>query len=416
METLTKPFEFSRTVGPADTSDLRAYVTELTKQIVATRTVNYNPADFGGSGPDEMESPGCETRVTTILKGELAAAGIEFMTHGKDPKRENLLATVGRGEPGYRKLLLLLHTDTVPSGDPLQWTRPPFEPYEKEGWLYGRGVLDNKGPLAASFAAFLRLKAVEHEIPGQVVFGAVADEEVNTGYGLPYLTENGLLDATDALIPDIAGEMREIDVAEKGCFHVRVTCLGKAAHAMEPEKGVNAITSLSRFIAAVMGEMKLEHEVHPVLGSPTLKLGLVRGGSAPNAVAAEANCLFDIRFVPGMTAAGVERQFAEFAERAKLEGTTFKIEVRTRARPTEVSRDAAILKVLAKHAPEAKPIGIGGGTFCKELILRGIEAVGWAPGDGQYFHMIDERIEVAQLVTFAERLVEVARDVASQRV
>src|SRR5262245_51548515 len=230
---------------------LKPFIIDLTLRICRERTVNYAPEDFPGGGPDGMEGPGMESRVVRVLEKELKTLGIPWTTHAKVKGRESLLATVGRKRPEYRHLLVLLHTDTVPSGAPSDWRFAPFEPFEKDGRLYGRGVLDDKGPLAASFAALRILKEHEADLPGAFTFGAVGDEEVGAGVGLPYLIEKGVIECTDAVIPDIAGNMREINVAEKGRVLLKVRTRGRQAHAMDPSRGINAIHAMARALGAI---------------------------------------------------------------------------------------------------------------------------------------------------------------------
>src|SRR5262249_46152351 len=153
---------------------------------------------------------------------------------------------VGKAQTGYRKLMVLLHTDVVPSGDPAAWKFAPFEPFEREGNLYGRGSVDGKGPLASAFATLLILTQYDQFVEGESIFGAVGDEEVGIGVGIEPLLEQRLIDCTDAIIPDIAGDMREINIAEKGRVLLKVKAHGKQAHAMNPAKGVNAIHAMSR--------------------------------------------------------------------------------------------------------------------------------------------------------------------------
>jgi acetylornithine deacetylase/succinyl-diaminopimelate desuccinylase-like protein len=86
------------------------------------------------------------------------------------------------------------------------------------------------------------------------------------------------------------------------------------------------------------------------------------------------------------------------------------------ALPCEVSPEAPIVKRLLRHAPDAKVIGSGGGTFAKDLVLMGVDAVGWAPGDEATYHQPNEEIEVEQLVVFAGRLAALALEIASERV
>src|SRR5215470_3569694 len=129
---------------------MRSFIVDLTLRICRERTVDYFLEDFPGGGPDGMQSPGEEGKVVRILEGELAARSILATTHTKVTGRENLLARVGKAKPGYRKLLVLLHTDVVPSGDPSAWKFAPFDPFEKNDKLFGRGVLDDKGPLVSA--------------------------------------------------------------------------------------------------------------------------------------------------------------------------------------------------------------------------------------------------------------------------
>jgi acetylornithine deacetylase/succinyl-diaminopimelate desuccinylase-like protein len=408
-----------------EAASLRSFIIDLALRVCRERTVNYNPADFPGGGPDGMEGPGQESRVCQVLGRELAGLGVPYTTHAKVAGRDSLLATVGRSDPAYRHLLVLLHSDTVPSGSPTDWSFPPFEPFEKDGTLYGRGVLDDKGPLAASFAALKILKRHEAAMPGAFTFGAVADEEVGIGVGLPFLIEKGLIRCTDAVIPDIAGNMKEINVAEKGRVALRLTARGKQAHAMDPSKGINAIQALGRVLVAIDG-LRLEHAAHPILGGPTINVALVRGGVAPNVVPADAEATLDIRYVPGQTSAGIRAEIQALADRVLagadgspgaggIPGATVRVEVLQDALPCEVSPQAPIVERLLRHAPDAKVIGSGGGTFAKDLVLMGVDAVGWAPGDEKTYHQPNEEIAIDQLVTFAGRLAALAFEIASER-
>ncbi|HEV8702812.1 MAG TPA: M20/M25/M40 family metallo-hydrolase [Candidatus Polarisedimenticolia bacterium] len=398
---------------------LRSFIVDLTLRVCRERTVNYFPEDFPGGGPDGMTSPGQEGKVTAVLAGELQKLDMRPTTHAKVPGRDNLLATVGKGQPGFRHMLVLLHTDVVPSGAPSDWRFSPFEPFEKGGKLYGRGVLDDKGPLVASFAALRILKAHEDQLQGAFTFGAVGDEEVGIGVGLPFLIEQGLIKCTDAVIPDIAGNMKEINIAEKGRVLLKVKARGKQAHAMEPAKGVNAINAMSRFLVALQNT-RLRHRAHPVLGGPTVNAGLIRGGVAPNAVPADCEATLDIRYVPGQTGDGIRAEVQALADEAiwgpgEVAAGSLSVEILQDAKPCEVAPDAPIVKRILRHAPDAKITGSGGGTFAKDLVLMGVDAVGWSCGDEATYHQPNEEIEVEQLVTFAGRLANLAFEIANEK-
>ena len=421
MTTKPGPGAEPRALGEAAQA-LRRYIVDLTLRICRERTVNYMPADFPGGGPDGMPGPGQESRVTAILGEELKKIGVPFTTHAKVPGRDSLLASVGQKKPGYRHLLVLLHTDTVPAGAPSDWSFQPYEPFERDGKLFGRGVLDDKGPLAASFAALRLVAERARDLPGAFTFGAVCDEEVGIGVGLPYLIERGVIACTDAVIPDIAGNMKEINVAEKGRVLLKVVAHGRQAHAMDPSKGVNAIQALSRVLVG-LETASLAHQPHPILGGPTINAGLIRGGVAPNAVPADAEAVLDIRYVPGQTASAIRAEVARIAEQAVASAprtgageASVTVAIVQDAKPCAVSPEAPIVKRLLRHAPDAKVIGSGGGTFAKDLVLMGVDAVGWAPGDEKTYHQPNEEIEVDQLVTFAGKLAALALEVASEKV
>jgi acetylornithine deacetylase/succinyl-diaminopimelate desuccinylase-like protein len=395
-----------------EAESMRALIVDLTLRICRERTVDYFLEDFPGEGPDGMASPGEEGKVVAILEPELASHSISFTTHAKVAGRENLIARVGKAKPGYRKLMVLLHTDVVPSGDPSAWKFAPFDPFEKAGKLYGRGVLDDKGPLASAFATLLILKKYERFVDGEFIFGAVGDEEVGIGVGIDYLLEEKLIDCTDAIIPDIAGDMREINVAEKGRVLLKVKAHGRQAHAMNPAKGVNAIHAMSRFLLALEG-LHLRHQAHPILGGPTINTGLITGGMAPNAVAADCEVTLDIRYVPSQTPDKIRGEVQSLAGSVKMPGATFSVEIFKSSLPCEVSPEAPIVKLIQKHAPDAKVVGSGGGTFANPLVQAGIQAVGWAPGNEETYHEPNEEIEIAQLTTFAGKLANLAFELCS---
>ncbi|HKY32337.1 MAG TPA: M20/M25/M40 family metallo-hydrolase [Candidatus Polarisedimenticolia bacterium] len=396
--------------------ELRPFIVDLTLRICRVRTVDYFVEDFPAGGPDGMASPGEEGKVVAILQPELDRLGIPHTSHAKVPGRENLLARVGRGVPGHRRLMVMLHTDVVPSGSPSAWRFAPFEPFEKDGKLYGRGVLDDKGPLASSFAALALLKRHEEHIPGEFVFAAVGDEEVGVGVGVDHLLEQGLIDCTDAIIPDIAGDMKEINVAEKGRVLLKVRAKGRQAHAMNPAKGINAIHAMARFLLALEESAALRHTPHAVLGGPTINTGLIRGGMAPNAVAADCETTLDIRYVPSQSAQAIREEIQALAGKVSMPGASFEVEIFQDALPCEVSPQAPIVQAILEHAPGARVVGSGGGTFAKPLVLAGVEAVGWAPGNEATYHEPNEEIEVEQLVVFAGRLAALALDVCSRKV
>jgi acetylornithine deacetylase/succinyl-diaminopimelate desuccinylase-like protein len=134
---------------------------------------------------------------------------------------------------------------------------------------------------------------------------------------------------------------------------------------------------------------------------------------APNAVAAECEVTLDIRYVPSQTAASIRDEIQAMADAVQMPGATFSVQIFKSSLPCEVSPEAPIVKLILKHAPDAKVVGSGGGTFANPLVQAGIQAVGWAPGNEETYHEPNEEVEISQLTTFAGRLANLALDVCS---
>ena len=107
---------------------------------------------------DTSNPPGNEDKAARLVAAKLHAAGIEAVLVPFAPGRTNLVARL-KGDGSKRPLLLLAHLDVVgAAGQP--WTMPPFHVTEKDGWLYGRGVTDDKSWAAMATALLIELKRV----------------------------------------------------------------------------------------------------------------------------------------------------------------------------------------------------------------------------------------------------------------
>ncbi|MBT3405594.1 M20/M25/M40 family metallo-hydrolase [Candidatus Woesearchaeota archaeon] len=390
-------------------------IVDLTQRLVAIRTVNYDTTNFPNGGPDGMESPGEESKVAEVIADEFRAMGIEPQFFGEHP-RQDVVGVIGRQEPGYRKLLLPTHSDTVPSGEEA-WTEmaDPFKPVVKDGYIFGRGSFDNKGPMAATIAMARMLKQYEDQIPGAIIFAAVHDEEVGMSAGLTELVKSGSIDATDAIIPDVGEEMARVIIAEKEIMMLDVIAKGKEAHGSTPQNGINAVVALAGYMAA-LDNYVLRHEADPRFSDgPTINVGMLNGGSAPNTVPGSAKASLDMRYLPGRTRRQVLRELRNLRRTYEKGGATFRPVVKMHMESHSVDPDDDLVKAIVQYSG-ADAIGIGGRTVCGALAKAGLTAVGWGPGEDKYFHVADERIAVQQLVDFAAKGSEIAMYVAQQRV
>ena len=105
-------------------------------------------------GVDTVNPPGNEANAVAFYAQYFDQLGIAYETGESAPGRGNLWARLkGGAAPG---LMLLQHTDVVP-GDPRYWLSDPLRAEIREGYLYGRGVVDMKGTGIAQFLAFVAI-------------------------------------------------------------------------------------------------------------------------------------------------------------------------------------------------------------------------------------------------------------------
>jgi acetylornithine deacetylase/succinyl-diaminopimelate desuccinylase-like protein len=126
---------------------------------------------------DTTNPPGNETRAAEYLQRVAAEAGIPCELLGESG-RLNFVARLS-GSGGRRPLLLMAHTDVVPS-EPAHWTAGPFSAEIRGGLMYGRGTLDDKSLLAAELAVLVELKRRGEALSRDVILLAEADEEAGS--------------------------------------------------------------------------------------------------------------------------------------------------------------------------------------------------------------------------------------------
>jgi acetylornithine deacetylase len=162
---------------------------------------------------------------------------------------------------------------------------PPFFPSRiEEGKLFGRGSCDAKGILAAQVAAAERLRANGETRIGLVFVGG--EERGSDGAR----AANAIASKTRFLVNGEPTDLR-LGAATRGCYRVKLTATGKAAHSGYPELGESAIEKL---IDCLMGLRAADWPADPLLGTTHYTVGLINGGVAPNVIPphAEAEVFF----------------------------------------------------------------------------------------------------------------------------
>ena len=227
--------------------------------------------------------PGNEKTVVAYIKNYFKANKIPYKIIAKEKSRPSIIGSLGFGKKPT--LMVVCHSDVVPAGS--GWSTNPFKLVKKGTKWYARGVVDNKGPLAGMLCVAKILKRYESQLKGRILFAVVADEERGSVYGLKHVLK--MMKKIDlpknAIAPDTGGHNLKIEIAEKGVLWVKIKFVGTQAHGSRPELGKNAIGAAGIFIELLKNH-KFLYKPHKLLKKPSMNIGKIEGGSAPNMVAA----------------------------------------------------------------------------------------------------------------------------------
>ena len=365
----------------------RGELIDLLSRLVEARSVN---------------PPGDEFQPAAVAEEFLREREIPFEKYEPETGRTNLVASLGSGSP---VLAAVAHLDTVPEGE--GWETDPFKATVKDDVMIGRGTCDNKGTAAALLLLAEYLAAEGLPARGTLQVILAADEEWGSRFGMEYLLSESVVKPDAVVVPDAPDHMACITVSEKGALFIRLRAEGVQAHGSTPEKGKNAILRMKVLLDHV-ADITFDAEPSPLHTPPTINVGRIRGGDAPNMVPAWCEVDLDIRYIPGMeTSSVLEKLDAAVSRAAEAVGEKcFARELVSDLPPTSVARDCLLARLVKSSALEVlgrepKPSGLSGATVAKQFILSGIDAVGFTPGDPGAPHAANEWIEINELLDFA---------------
>lgn len=208
----------------------------------------------------------------------------------------NVVGAWRPSSPKGRSLILNGHIDVVPEGPHEMWSRNPFEPAVKDGWLYGRGSGDMKAGLILNVYALRALRALGFQPAADVYQQSVVEEECTGNGALACLQRGYRADA--ALIPEPSSGV--LTIAQVGVMWFQVKVTGHPVHVYKADAGSNAIESAFRLIQQLRElekkwNAKKAHDKHfcdhhhPV----NFNVGKIAGGDWASSV--PAWCTFDMR-------------------------------------------------------------------------------------------------------------------------
>ena len=231
--------------------------------------------------------------------------------------RYNVVARRAASAEGGQSVIFNGHLDVV-SPEPVSlWDMDPFDPVERDGWLYGRGAGDMKSGVAAMTYAVHAVEKTGFGFKAPVTIEAVIEEECGGNGALACVAAGH--DAEAVLIPEPFG--LAILTAQLGVLWFKVSLTGVPRHVHEAQAGVNAIEKCIPLITALRElEAEMNHEVHPIyedIQHPiNLNIGIIKGGDWPSTVPAAAEFHSRLSFFPGITFDQTRRRIIDTIARA----------------------------------------------------------------------------------------------------
>ena len=235
------------------------------------------------------------------------------------PTIPNLWARFGRDAPNFA---FAGHTDVVPPGDEARWRFPPFSAELAEGALWGRGVSDMKGGVAAALAAALRFVA-RGQFKGSISFLLTGDEEGPAVNGTVKLLDWALQrgERFDACLlgePTSQATLGDtIKNGRRGSLNGRLTLHGKQGHVAYPQLADNPIRALAPVLEALRSP-PLDAGTADFDPSNLEIVSVDVGNPATNVIPGEVRLVFNVRFndrwTPQTLAAEIERRVAATAK------------------------------------------------------------------------------------------------------
>ncbi|MFO7303538.1 MAG: succinyl-diaminopimelate desuccinylase [Acidobacteriota bacterium] len=304
------------------------------------------------------------------------------------------------------------HVDVVPPGPIDDWTSPPFEPTERDGYLYGRGASDMKGPLAAMITAAERLAA--GDVPGSIALLVTSDEEGDAVDGTARVVEwlRARGESIDACIvgePTSSGRFGDtIKNGRRGSLSGELRVFGVQCHIAYPERGRNPILQA----LPVLNELaSIRWDEGNTDFPPTqFQISNIHAGTgAANVIPGVLEVSFNFRFSPESTAEDLQARVRELIEQHGLEHElVWKPVAQPFATPRGPLVDAVIDAVRAETGivPE---LSTSGGTSDGRFVatLAG-EVVEFGPTNDT-IHKINERIRIADLGALSRIYEDAAR-------
>lgn len=256
-------------------------IIEFTRQLVATPSQNLIDSESG---------------VANLVFDKLRSFGFDPKIIGPEA-HPSIICNIEKPN-SHKTIWLESCLDTVPAGDAVHWTHPPFEARIVGNKMYGRGTADSK--VAIALFCYLAKELVEDKnFKASIFLGFDADEQTGNFTGVKEVIKHA--PKADICVLGYQG-INEISIGARGWLRIKITALGKSAHTgSRTNKGINAIHVMGKIINAITS-LDLGQKIEPFFefGS-TLNVSQINGGVAINIVPDKCEADVDIRLLPSQT-------------------------------------------------------------------------------------------------------------------
>ena len=420
---------------------------------------------------DTTNPPGDELKAALFLKAILERDGIPTRVIESAPGRANIYARL-KGNGAKKAIVLMHHMDVVPAEAKL-WKEPPFSGAIKDGSVWGRGAIDNKGGGVMGLMTLLALKRQNVQLKSDVIFLGTADEEAGGVLGAGFLLEKHpeLFEHVGVVLNEGGGirlgedgraRLYSVGVAEKVPLWLRLTAPGSPGHAASPgdnQAVLKLIAALAR-IATYQSPIKVVPEVQkfyadsaasapagrreqyldlrkalqdPVFAAEFLKdrsnnarvrntisITGIKGSDKINVIPAEASAEIDVRLLPGE-----EPQLFIGEMRRVIADASIKIEILLSRAAASSPPSPDALRIISEYAQASDPgapvlFPMGSGfTDCHFFRAKGIPCLGFLPrrsrpSEEGLVHGVNERVSVEGVKSDVRAMYEIVHKFATE--
>jgi acetylornithine deacetylase/succinyl-diaminopimelate desuccinylase-like protein len=403
---------------------------------------------------DSTNPPGNELATARFLEQVLARDGIAAEIIESAPGRANLIARL-KGRNAGKATMLMHHMDVVPASA-AEWSVPPFEARLADGYVWGRGSLDNKGAGVMEIIAAALFARTGVPLERDVVLLALADEESGGGAGARYLVEQrkAAFDDVEFVLNEGGGMLVlaegkppifVVELAQKAPLWLRLTARGRPGHGSTPTPNTAAAV-LSRalgriaayefpivvvpevqalFAGRAMGMPEPARALHSTLSASlkdpafrarflqnphdaalvqnTLAITMLSASPKENVISEQASAVLDIRLLPGQDPKLVTAELTRVMAEPSLSVETL-LSWQAQRSPQDTPLFAAIQR-LAGERYSGSAVGgnvIASFTDCNAFRTIGKTCYGFLPmvirlDDIERMHGKDERVSVEAL-------------------